>query len=45
MMPSNLTLEACFVTNSFLGARGTYRGLFAPAGVTRDQTNPGDHLL
>jgi hypothetical protein len=30
-MQSNLVVEANFVTNVFLAAQGTYRGLFAPA--------------
>ena len=38
---SNLLLEASFVPNPFLAARGDYRGLFAPANAARTQTNSG----
>jgi hypothetical protein len=40
-MQSNLLLEANFVTNFFLAAHGTYRGLFAPENSARQQTNSG----
>jgi hypothetical protein len=40
-MQSNLVLEANFVTNFFLAAKGTYNGLFAPANAPRQQTNSG----
>jgi hypothetical protein len=38
---SNLALEASFVPNPFLAARGNYQGLFAPANAARTQTNSG----
>jgi hypothetical protein len=47
-MQSNLVLEANFVTNVFLAAQGTYRGLFAPTNSTnldRQQTNSGSFLF
>ena len=40
-MQSNLVLQANFVTNVFLAAQGTYRGLFAPTNAPRRQTNSG----
>ncbi|MGA3181399.1 MAG: carboxypeptidase regulatory-like domain-containing protein [Verrucomicrobiota bacterium] len=40
-MQSNLTLQANFVTNVFLAAKGTYIGLFAPTNAPRRQTNSG----
>jgi exo-beta-1,3-glucanase (GH17 family) len=40
-MQSNLLLEANFVTNVFLAAQGAYKGLFAPTGSARQQTNSG----
>jgi hypothetical protein len=43
-MQSNLLLEANFVTNLFLSAHGTYRGLFAPTNSARQQTNSGSFL-
>jgi hypothetical protein len=44
-MQSNLFLQANFVTNLFLAAQGAYHGLFAPAGVMRQQTNSGSFAL
>jgi hypothetical protein len=44
-MESDLVLEANFVTNVFLEAKGTYRGLFAPTNSTRQQTNSGSFLF
>ncbi len=44
-MQSNLVLEANFVTNVFLAAQGTYRGLFAPTNTARQQTNSGAFLF
>ena len=44
-MQSNLVLEANFVTNVFLAAQGTYRGLFAPTNSARQQTNSGSFLF
>jgi hypothetical protein len=41
VMRTNMILEANFVTNVFLAARGTYHGLFAPANAPREQTNSG----
>ena len=38
---SNLALEARFVPNPFLAARGNYQGLFAPASAARTQANSG----
>jgi hypothetical protein len=43
-MQSDLVLEANFVTNVFLAARGTYRGLFAPTSARR-QENSGSFLF
>ncbi len=41
-MESNLVLEANFVTNVYLAAQGTYKGLFAPTNpAARQQTNSG----
>lgn len=40
-MSSGLVLEANFVTNVFLAAEGTYRGLFAPENTARQQSNSG----
>ncbi len=44
-MQSNLVLEANFVTNVFLAAQGTYRGLFTPTTSARQQTNSGSFLF
>jgi hypothetical protein len=44
-MQSNLVLEADFVTNVFLAAKGTYRGLFIPTNSARQQTNSGSFLF
>lgn len=41
----NLVLEANFVTNIYFAAEGTYRGLFAPINVARQQTNSGSFLF
>jgi alpha-tubulin suppressor-like RCC1 family protein len=40
-MQSNMVLQANFVTNLFIVARGFYNGLFAPATLPREQTNSG----
>ena len=40
-MEPGLELQADFVTNIFLSARGTYLGLFAPTNGPRQQTNSG----
>jgi hypothetical protein len=44
-MQSNLVLQANFATNLFLGAQGSYYGLFAPPGELRAQTNSGSITL
>jgi hypothetical protein len=44
-MKSNLVLQANFATNLFLGAQGSYYGLFAPPGEPRAQTNSGSISL
>jgi hypothetical protein len=40
-MQSNLVLQANFVTNVFLAAKGAYNGLFAPSNAPRQQTDSG----
>jgi hypothetical protein len=40
-MQAGMLLEANFVTDPFLTALGSYRGLFAPANANRAQTNSG----
>ena len=45
IMQSNMLLQANFVTNVFLTYEGTYRGLFAPEGSARGQTNSGSFLF
>jgi uncharacterized repeat protein (TIGR03803 family) len=44
-MSSGLVLQANFVTNVFLAAEGTYRGLFAPTNSARQQTDSGSFLF
>lgn len=44
-MTSNLVLQANFVTNVFLAAQGNYRGLFAPLGLARQQSDSGSFLF
>jgi hypothetical protein len=44
-MEPNLVLEANFVTNVFLEAKGAYTGLFARTNSSRQQTNSGSFLF
>jgi hypothetical protein len=41
VMQSNMVLQANFVTNIFVGAKGAYVGLFGPSVAARRQTNSG----
>ncbi len=45
LMQSNLTLSANFVTNPFVGLKGTYYGLFAPTNAPRRHDGSGSFIL